>query len=49
MSRWEDTLDALKHDKGPREDHERAFLTLMRERRIEERVAKTTRIAATED
>ncbi len=34
----QDILDALKKDKGPWEDYERAFLALMRERRIEEKL-----------
>lgn len=34
----QDILDALKKRKGAWEDYERAFLTLMRERRIEEKL-----------
>ena len=34
----QDILDALKKNKGAWEDYERAFLALMRERRIEEKL-----------
>lgn len=37
----QDILDALKKDKGPWEEYERAFLALMRERRIEEKLDPT--------
>lgn len=34
----QDILDALKKNKGPWEEYERAFLSLMRQRRIEEKL-----------